>query len=128
MLLHGQLRGMGREAPCELLARRTSMPGAHPSHLSFEYSDCVILNAPPDLPDGDYMLFFAGYSTVANRVRGLWGSFGAVVRDRSADGLTEGRLVDPGAMAAPRSDGRKKAAPAAQPEAETEDSSSNRSV
>lgn len=111
--MRGLLRGMGREEECELLARRSDLSDPRSVQRAFVYSDCVVLTAPGDLPDGDYMLFFAGHSTVGARTRGIWTSFGAVVPDASADGLDEGRTVDPAAMGPARSDGR-----AAKPEAE----------
>ena len=97
---------MGREAECELLARRTDRSDPRAIQRVFAYSDCVVLTAPADLPDGDYMLYFAGHSTVGTRTRGIWTSFGAVIRDASADGLDQGRAVDPAAMGPSRSDAR----------------------
>ena len=114
---------MDRTADCELLARRTVRAGLPPSQVSLQYSDCIILSAPADLPDGDYILCFAGHSTVAHRIRGLWSSFGAVVRDRSADDLEEGRPVDPGALAPPHADSRRKAASDARAEKHTKEAS-----
>ena len=113
VLLHGQLRGMGREEGCDLLARRKAPEEGTGPQMPVEYSDCVILNAPADLPDGDYILLFAGHSIVAARVHGLWASIGTAARDKTADRLGAGRTVDPGAMALPRTDERKKAEPGA---------------
>ena len=123
VLLRGQLRGMDRTEDCELLARRRQRPGPPPVLRSYDYSECIVLSAPADLPDGDYMLFFAGHSTVVIRTRGLWSSFGAVIPDSSANGFDEGRPVDPGALATPHSDEKKSA-----PEAPSAHEKTNRSL
>lgn len=95
VLLRGQLKGMGLEAECDLLARRIkwSAPGDERSTLG--YTGCVILTAPADLPDGDYMAFFSGHSLPVNRTRGLWVPIGEAIRDSASDALPEGREVVP---------------------------------
>jgi len=78
VLLKGFVQGMGREAQCEVLARRLPIPadqGAEILH-SFIYADCSVVAAPPDLPDGEYLACFEGYSLSASLHRGLWFSRG----------------------------------------------------
>ncbi len=94
VLLRGKLRGMGREAECDILARRVDESDPRYLCRSFRYLECSILTAPADLPDGDYMAYFAGHSMVATRTRGFWISTGAVARDAAAGGLEEGRVMD----------------------------------
>lgn len=98
VLLHGIIRGMGREAECGILARRVDDSDPRFLHRSFRYFECSILTAPADLPDGDYIAYFAGHSVVATRTRGLWLSSGAAVRDAAARGLDEGQVTGSAAV------------------------------
>jgi hypothetical protein len=59
---------MGRETACELLATKTVIPEA--SHAV--YSHCAIIEAPTDLPDGDYEVEFAGEVAVTSLREGCW--------------------------------------------------------
>lgn len=93
VLLRGKIRGMDREAECEILARRVDDSDPRFLHRSFHYLECSILTAPADLPDGDYIAYFAGHSAVATRTRGLWLSSGAAVRDADAGGMDEGQVT-----------------------------------
>lgn len=68
VLSKGVLRGMGREAACELLATKTVVPEA----TQAIYSHCAIIEAPLDLPDGDYEVEFAGEVAIASRRGGSW--------------------------------------------------------
>lgn len=69
VLIRGTLRGMGRRAPCELLVRRQRRAGS----TRYEYTDWTILSAPPDLPDGNYVVTTEdGYSFHATRSRRAW--------------------------------------------------------
>lgn len=68
VLIHGLLRGMGREESCEMLAiKESDRGGGQPI-----YSRCGVIDAPPDLPDGDYTVSFNGYAVPAKREGGLW--------------------------------------------------------
>jgi hypothetical protein len=68
VLSKGVLRGMGREAACELLATKTVLPEASRA----VYSHCAIIEAPSDLPDGDYEVEFAGEVAVTSLREGYW--------------------------------------------------------
>jgi hypothetical protein len=68
VLSKGVLRGMGREAVCELLATKTVLPEASRA----VYSHCAIIEAPSDLPDGDYEVEFAGEVAVTSLRDGSW--------------------------------------------------------
>ncbi len=74
---------MEREADCEILARRIVVPPARePDALCFcTYTDCSIVGAPPDLPDGEYTASFEGYTFQATCQRGLWLSCGPASRN-----------------------------------------------
>lgn len=64
--IEGLLRGMGREARCELMAwRETSSTGR-------VYMRCSITRAPANLPDGSYQLFFAGHRVTTRKWEGHW--------------------------------------------------------
>jgi hypothetical protein len=65
---------MGHEAACELLATKTVVPEA----LRAVYSHCAIIEAPLNLPDGDYEVEFAGEVAVTRRQGGSW-TVGAVM-------------------------------------------------
>lgn len=68
VLCRGVLRGMGREAACELLATKTVLSEA----TRAVYSHCAIIEAPLDLPDGDYEVEFAGEVAVTSLRGGNW--------------------------------------------------------
>lgn len=72
VLLNALLKGMGREVECEVMVRR-SPPGitAETSSLS-TYSDCRILTAPSDLPDGEYAIHLDSQVIPVLRRRGRW--------------------------------------------------------
>jgi hypothetical protein len=59
---------MGREAACELLATKTVLAEASRP----VYSHCAIIEAPTDLPDGDYEVEFAGEVAVTTLREGCW--------------------------------------------------------
>ena len=56
VLIKGILKGMGREAACELLATKNVVAEASRP----VYSHCAVIEAPTDLPDGEYEVYFAG--------------------------------------------------------------------
>ncbi len=68
VLLTGRLKGMGREAGCELMAKRS------PSRMAeqFTYSEPVVIQAPADLPEGSYTLHFENYSMPVMHKGVLW--------------------------------------------------------
>jgi hypothetical protein len=68
VLSKGMLRGMGREVACELLATKTVLAEASQA----VYSHCAIIEAPSDLPDGDYEVEFAGEVAVTSLRSGSW--------------------------------------------------------
>ena len=68
VLCKGVLRGMGRESVCELLATKTVLSEA----TRAVYSHCAIIEAPLDLPDGDYEVEFAGEVAVTSLRGGSW--------------------------------------------------------
>lgn len=68
VLIHGILRGMTREADCDLVAFRETQPDG----TSPVYSRWSVIDAPHDLPDGPYYVFFEGLSVPVRREYGLW--------------------------------------------------------
>ena len=57
------------EARCEMLAMKEWLRES--GHVL--YSRCCVLDAPPDIPDGSYtVFFFDGYCVSAIRQGGLW--------------------------------------------------------
>ena len=73
VLLHGYLKGMLRDADCEVLARKVPVlarTGA--GAREYTYSDCAIINAPIDLPDGEYIVYFDRHTVAVTKERGFW--------------------------------------------------------
>ncbi|MGD0366779.1 MAG: hypothetical protein ABSA94_04940 [Acidobacteriaceae bacterium] len=68
VLIHGLLKGMGRETPCEMLAMREPASETSPA----VYSRCCVIDAPLDLPDGIYAVTFGGSVVAARKEAGLW--------------------------------------------------------
>jgi hypothetical protein len=62
----GVLRGMDREAHCTLLTWKES------STKGRVYTRCKIQDDPADLPDGLYMVCFAGYTVTTRRFDHCW--------------------------------------------------------
>lgn len=75
VLLAGMLAGMGRTAPCEIIAKRSPLEGG-----GFTYAEVVILHAPADFPSGDYTLTFNELCMPVKHVGVLW----TMVADRAA--------------------------------------------
>ena len=77
VLIRGLLIGMGYEVPCEMLAMRDSETQSG----QVAYSRCSVIDAPPQLPDGEYTVMFHGYIVPARKEAGLW------VPDETADSV-----------------------------------------
>lgn len=59
---------MGHQSECELLATKSVLPGAgRPT-----YSHCAVIEAPSDLPSGDYEVEFEGEVAVTRLQDGCW--------------------------------------------------------
>jgi hypothetical protein len=56
------------EVRCEMLA----MKEWHRESSQALYSRCCVLDAPPNIPDGEYMVFFDQHRVTAVRQGGLW--------------------------------------------------------
>lgn len=80
VLLPGWVKGMGREAECQVLAR-TSSGYTRISAPPLQYADFSVLDAPADLPGGNYKLYFDGYSAVVKRHHGQWLPCESAVKD-----------------------------------------------
>jgi hypothetical protein len=68
VLIRGLLKGMGREAPCDLLAMKDAASETGPVF----YSRCCVIDAPHELPDGVYVVTFSGHVVAARKEGGLW--------------------------------------------------------
>ena len=68
VLIQGTLRGMGREEKCELLATKVIVAAA----ARPVYSHCAVIEAPCDLPDGEYEVEFGGEVAWTQRHNGSW--------------------------------------------------------
>jgi hypothetical protein len=83
VLIKGILRGMGREAPCEVLATKSVVPETSRPI----YSHCAVIEAPADLPDGDYEVEFSGEVAITRLQEGCW-QVGSVMPRTYADAAT----------------------------------------
>lgn len=81
IVLEGKLKGFGVEAKCEVLVRRLTINSAiRPLVRGYAYTDCSIIGAPAELPDGEYVVYFDGHRFAAAIQRGLWFSRGPVTK------------------------------------------------
>jgi hypothetical protein len=76
VILSGNVKGEGREAECMVEARRIGVDSGNELPRTYCYTDCSVVVAPADLPDGDYTVYFDGHSFLATRLRGTWLSTG----------------------------------------------------
>jgi hypothetical protein len=72
VLLRAILKGMGREVECEVIARKSFSGTRETVPPAAKYSNCSILTAPPDLPDGEYVIHLDSSVFPALRRSGLW--------------------------------------------------------
>ena len=75
VLVHGSVRGMQRQENCDVIARRRNR------ETGFEYVGGFIVNAPPDLPEGEYQVEFEGHTMRATKRGGHWIYSNLVVRE-----------------------------------------------
>lgn len=68
VLLNGRLVGLGHQAECKVMARKT----VRPETSEVLYGDPVIIDAPNELPEGEYSLFFENVSTSVLHKGILW--------------------------------------------------------
>ena len=68
VLMRGRIEGMDREDRCDVLAVKEYIAQSGPPL----YSQCCVLEAPWDLPDGTYRVTFDGQTVMATRQDGLW--------------------------------------------------------
>jgi hypothetical protein len=80
-LLQGNLKGLGVDAKCEVLARKQLIvSGGRPFQQPYTYKDCWVIGAPANLPAGEYVVYFDGHSFAAGGQRGLWFSRGPAMK------------------------------------------------
>jgi len=66
VVLRGVLRGKQHQSTCEVVARK------HSANLKSNYSDCFVLTAPEDLPNGSYVVEFDGHKLHAAKENDIW--------------------------------------------------------
>lgn len=74
-LLRATLKGMGQETECDILVREQIRNQSSESLSTTEfvqYSECSVISAPADLPDGDYRVMFDGHFAKVKRELGVW--------------------------------------------------------
>jgi hypothetical protein len=83
VLLRGYLKGMLRDAECNILARKVPVAARTTARSpDYTYSDCAVIDAPMDLPDGEYLIYFDHHTVAATKERGYWIPRGAAKRYR----------------------------------------------
>jgi hypothetical protein len=66
--LLAKLEGMGREAQCKVSAIKLSLP----EFKIAEFVQCNILQAPHDLPDGEYLVSLGSRKMLVQKENGVW--------------------------------------------------------
>src|ERR1700692_3485785 len=66
--LLAKLKGMGREAPCTVSAVKLSLP----EFRITEFIRCDVLQAPSDLPDGEYFVSLGNRKMRVLKENGIW--------------------------------------------------------
>jgi hypothetical protein len=72
VLLRAILKGMGHEVECDVIARRLAPDPRERVSLTSKYSDCSVLTAPTDLPDGEYTVHMDSGAFTAFKRSGHW--------------------------------------------------------
>lgn len=74
VLVRGSLKGMNRVAECEVVAMKRTIVNTRKSrnHYDEVYTEFAIVEAPPDLPDGEYLVRVGRQTLSAHLCRGLW--------------------------------------------------------
>ena len=70
VLVGGVLRGMGCEAPCTVIAVKISLPTLD----DWEYVSADVVQAPYELPAGDYEVSFEGRRLKVHKTAHGWTS------------------------------------------------------
>jgi len=68
VILSAELKGMGRETPCTVSAVKVTLP----EYRITGFVRCNIVEAPDDLPDGDYIVSLDGRALRVQRQHGEW--------------------------------------------------------
>jgi hypothetical protein len=78
VLVRGSLQGMGREVECEVVAMKRTIINPPKARPLFDdiYSDCGVIDAPADLPDGEYTVRVGNQFFSTRLHRGLWIGYG----------------------------------------------------
>ena len=66
VLRHGVLHGMQQQANCDVLVHMRQT-GSEP-----EFTEGFVLNAPPALPDGEYLVCFERHTMHTRKDKGRW--------------------------------------------------------
>lgn len=72
VLLRAILKGMGHEVECDVIARRLVADTREAVSPGSKYSNCSVLTAPADLPDGEYTVHMDSGVFTAFRRSGHW--------------------------------------------------------
>ena len=76
VLVRGVLRGMDREAECDVIVLRSAALRRAAAHTDAEhvYADFEVLDAPGDLPEGEYTIDVGEQVLSVRKQRGFWHS------------------------------------------------------
>jgi hypothetical protein len=85
VLRHGYVKGMSRKVACEVLARKIPLdPKLKTRSHEYTYSDCCVIDAPADLPEGEYLVHFDEHVIAATKKGTYWLSRGTAEPYRDA--------------------------------------------
>ena len=83
MLRHGFVKGMGRKAQCDVVARKVPIASNRANGSpTYTYSDCAVIDVSLQLPDGEYTVYFDGHMVPVTKQSGLWHARGAAKKYR----------------------------------------------
>jgi hypothetical protein len=72
VLLRAILKGMGRQVECDVIARQLASDTRGTVALASKYTNCSVLTAPADLPDGEYTVHMVSGVFTAFKRFGHW--------------------------------------------------------
>jgi hypothetical protein len=84
VLRHGFVKGMGKKAQCEVIARKVPILAHRAGSPDFTYSDCSVIYVSSPLPDGEYAVYFDGHAVHLTKQQGLWLTRGTAKKYRES--------------------------------------------
>lgn len=91
VLRHGFVKGMGRKAQCDVVARKVPISSNRGNGSPiYTYSDCAVIDVSLQLPDGEYTVYFDGHMVPVTKQQGVWLIRATAKRYREPMFITDG--------------------------------------